>query len=189
MGLDGYVIACNPCICWNHNGANGHDSEWSHLYASHGRGLIQLHAAGSMWDPHQVLAQDLCLFSRRTRGIHLINVMRCGGIHTDSWPHFSHSSHAAPGLHSLLLSTNVAVTVGEHVGTTASLGLASPIVLTPHLWEVMGCAPKFACILCFFPVRNCAIACMHAFIHSFIHYWIYWLRHYWLIEKDQETQA
>ena len=41
MGLDGYVTIRSHSVCWNyHYGANDHGSEWSHLDASHGRGLM-----------------------------------------------------------------------------------------------------------------------------------------------------
>ena len=71
MGLRGYVMACSHSMDWN--GLiwwNDHGLEWSHLEASHGCGLMDQgrSAAGSMWDPHQVLALDLCLFSRRSPG-------------------------------------------------------------------------------------------------------------------------
>ena len=73
----GYVTACSQSICWNHDGANDHDSEWSHSDAPHGRGLMDLdRSAGSMGDPHQVLAQDLYFFSRRNLGIPLIQILR-----------------------------------------------------------------------------------------------------------------
>ena len=73
MGLDDYVILYSDSIYWNYNRANNYGSEWSYSDVSQGRGLMDLnYSVGSMWDPHQVLAQDLCFFLRRNLKISLI---------------------------------------------------------------------------------------------------------------------
>ena len=104
MGLDGdVIIACSPCIRWNHDESNNHGSECGHWNASHGRGLIDQSnnqmQLGKPCEKHTHSWPSISTFSRRS---HSFNPQswRSRRSTPRTCPGFSISSHAAAcGIH------------------------------------------------------------------------------------------
>ena len=90
MGYD-YVIACSHCICWYHDGANDHGSEWSHWDASHG--LDPNHIAAEREHVRNTLVRGLASLAFLTTQS-LIRTGACEN-HSKPWPSISESSHPA----------------------------------------------------------------------------------------------